>query len=348
MKPTGIVKDNCFLAHKPAEGHVENPGRLEHIDHALKQSELSDSLVSIAPRLASADDILRVHTPDYFRRIAATADNGFCALTPDTHASDGSWHAAMSAVGGLLELVTAVVGGRLANGFALVRPPGHHAEKSRAMGFCLFGNVAIAAMYALETLGLQRVLIVDWDVHHGNGTQHQFENDPRVLFFSIHQYPHFPGTGCFTETGRGPGEGYSINIPIPGAYGDAEYVTLFENLLKPVALAFAPELILVSAGFDTHRLDPMGSMVMSEMGFAGLTRSLMNMAGQCCNGRLVMTLEGGYHLESTSQSVLAVLAELSGLTVCNPATMAMAADLKKCRYAMARCVHVHRPFWSCL
>jgi len=289
-----------------------------------------------------------LHSPEYFEKIAATAGKPLCALTPDTHTSAGSYNAAIRAVGGVFEAVAAVDSGKIKNAFALVRPPGHHAEKSRALGFCLFNNVALAAMFALESLGLKRVLVVDWDVHHGNGTQHFFEDDDRVLFFSVHQYPHFPGTGYFTEIGRGRGEGYTMNIAIPGGYGGAEFAALFERLLRPVALAYAPELILVSAGFDPHALDPMGRMKMTPVGFACLTRSLMDIADQCCGGKLVMALEGGYHLKTLGGSVKAVLNELAGISSCAVSHLVKRANRKKLDYAVSRCVHVHQRFWKCL
>ncbi len=348
MNRTGIIKDTRYLAHRTADGHLENHHRLEAIYAMLKESDMDGRFVQVKPRFAEKKEILTLHTPDYFEKIAATAGEPQNALTPDTHTSAGSYDAALLAVGGLFNAVDAVVSGELTNAFALVRPPGHHAEKSKALGFCLFNNVALAAKFALTYLGFQRVLIVDWDVHHGNGTQHFFEDDDRVLFFSIHQYPHFPGTGFFTETGRGKGEGYTMNIAIPGGYGDAEFVALFEHLLRPVALSYQPELVLVSAGFDTHSLDPMGRMTMTPAGFAGMTRSLMNIADRCCGGKLVLGLEGGYHLETLVASVKAVLNELAGFSSCTISDLVAQADPKKMSYAVSRCVNVHRQYWKCL
>ena len=250
------------------------------------------------------------------------------------------------AAGGLFEAITGVVDGIVDNAFVLARPPGHHAEKSRAMGFCLFNNVALGAAFARKALGLKRVLIVDWDVHHGNGVQHIFEQDPSVFYFSIHQYPLFPGTGVFTETGRGPGEGYTINIPLSRGYGDGEYLLFFDKILWPVAQMFKPELILVSAGFDTHRKDPIGGMRMTANGFAALTRSLMELAETCCHGRLVMTLEGGYHLEALKQSVKAVLREMADQTYTSPTGVLAGANIKKAGPAIFRSIKVHGIYWE--
>ena len=346
MGLTGIVKDIRYLDHRTAEGHLESHLRLDAVYRMLESADMNGRFVVVPARPAGFSELVTLHTPDYVRQVAATEGRDHYALTPDTHTSAGSYQAALLAVGGVMEAVTAVVTGAVTNAFALVRPPGHHAEKSRAMGFCLFNNAALAAVHALDRLGLRRVLLVDWDVHHGNGTQHFFEADDRVLFFSVHQYPHFPGTGFFTETGRGRGEGYTMNVPIPGGYGDAEFTALFERLLRPVALSFAPELILVSAGFDTHARDPMGKMKMTPAGFACLTRSLMQMADACCGGRLVLVLEGGYHLETLGASVKAVLDELSGHTVSDVAGLVRRANPKQVDYAVSRFAHVHRRHWQ--
>jgi acetoin utilization deacetylase AcuC-like enzyme len=216
------------------------------------------------------------------------------------------------AAGGLLELIKAVMEKRLLNGFALVRPPGHHAEHDRAMGFCLFNNVAIGARYAIRNFSLQRVLIVDWDVHHGNGTQNSFYEDSQVLYFSTHRYGFFyPGTGGAREVGKGKGEGFTVNVPLPTGGSDSEYGNIFENFLKPIALEYQPQLILVSAGFDIHHDDPLGGMEVTEKGFARMAQILMGIAESTAQGKLVITLEGGYDVSGQSRSVKAVLKELA-------------------------------------
>mgnify|MGYP001814452219 CR=1 FL=1 len=343
---TGIVKDEIYLAHRPVQGHPESHRRLDAVYQMLDNPEMRSQFVEISSRPARREELLWTHSPEHIERIAATAGHPSQALTADTFTSADSYHAARMAAGGLFEAITGVVDGIVDNAFVLARPPGHHAEKSRAMGFCLFNNVALGAAFARKALGLKRVLIVDWDVHHGNGVQHIFEQDPSVFYFSIHQYPLFPGTGVFTETGRGPGEGYTINIPLSRGYGDGEYLLFFDKILWPVAQMFRPELILVSAGFDTHRKDPIGGMRMTANGFAALTRSLMELAETCCHGRLVMTLEGGYHLEALKQSVKAVLREMADQTYTSPTGVLARANLKKAGPAIFRSIKVNGIYWE--
>jgi len=345
---TGIVRDSRFLDHRTQDGHPENHRRLASIYRMLDNPDMRDRFANIVPRAAAKEELLMAHTPEHLAKIMATQDKECIALTPDTHTSPGSYIAATLAVGGTLQAISMVAAGQLENAFALVRPPGHHAEKSRAMGYCLFNNAALGAMYARNVLGMHRVLIVDWDVHHGNGTQHLFEQDDTVLFFSIHQYPHFPGTGVFTEAGIGTGEGFTVNVPIPKKYGDSEYAAIFEFLLRPIALEFDPELIIVSAGFDIDSSDPLGSMRITPNGFAALTRSLMETAAACCDGKMVLVLEGGYESKTIGAAVKAVLNELSGATVCNVAKIASRANRKKLTFALKRSVNVHRQHWKCL
>jgi acetoin utilization deacetylase AcuC-like enzyme len=345
---TGIVRDPRFMAHVSQDPHWECRQRLEHVYAMLERLEDGWPLVDIEPRVAAEHELRLVHSAPYVRQVAATAGHEPMHLTADTFACTGSYVAAALAAGGVLSAIDAVMEGAAGRAFVLSRPPGHHAEENRAGGFCLFNNLAIGARYARSVRGLGKVLIVDWDVHHGNGIQHIFEHDPSVMYFSTHQYPLFPGTGHFLEVGRGRGEGYTINVPLGKGFGDGEYAALFERLLKPVAMAFAPDLILVAAGFDTHIKDPLGRMKVSEHGFAALTRILMDISAACCGGRLVLALEGGYHHEMLAASVRAVIAELCDRTYTGAQHMAAQADRRRIVPIVQRCVHVLERFWPCL
>ncbi len=348
LNDAGIVKDLKYLDHITGLGHPDSRKRLETLYEMIEEPDMDGCLESIRPRPAEKEEILMNHSAEYLEQVAATDGIEQSSLSADTHTSAGSYQAALLAAGGMFKAVEAVVSGKKKRIFCLQRPPGHHAERGRAMGFCIFNNAALAAHYARNALGLKRVLIVDWDVHHGNGTQHSFECDPSVLFFSTHQFPHYPGTGLITETGLGKGEGYTINVALGKGYGDAEYAAIFERLLKPVAMEFGPEIVIVSAGFDIHKADPLGGMKVGTDGFAVLTRSVMNIADQCCSGRIVFTLEGGYNLGVLRSSVKAVLKEMTGQTASDPERTAAGAKKKKMDYVLKRCLHVHRNFWKCL
>ncbi len=312
MKRTGIVKDRRYLDHVMDPGHPESPARLQEIYQMIEEEEMKGrSLGKVTPRSATREEIERVHSPSYIDLIASTAGKPYVRLDMDTMTCAKSYETALLAAGGLLELIKVVMQGKFNNGFALVRPPGHHAERDKAMGFCIFNNVAIGAQYALNNFSLQRILLVDWDVHHGNGTQHSFYEDPRVLYFSTHRYGFYPGTGAATEVGRGKGEGFTVNVPLSAGTSDTEYGNIFETFLKPIALEYQPQLILVSAGFDIHYNDPLGGMEVSEKGFARMTQILMEIAGATAQGRLVLTLEGGYNVVAQKRAVKAVLEELS-------------------------------------
>jgi len=308
---TGIVTDDAFLAHETGAGHPERPQRLVVISRLLDASARSDWR-PIAARDATDEELVRVHHPEHVALVAATAGRARFAFDADTPCSARSSDAARRAAGGTLAVVDAVMAGDVANGFAFVRPPGHHAEPERAMGFCLFNNVAVAAAHLRSVHGLERVAIVDWDVHHGNGTQDAFYGDPSVLFVSSHQYPFYPGTGAVNEVGRGEGEGFTLNLPFPAGYGDAQYVEAYLEIVEPVLRQFAPQFILVSAGFDAHRRDPLASMEVTEQGFAKLARLVLRTAREVCGDRVVAVLEGGYDLEGLTRSVAAVLEEMRG------------------------------------
>ena len=309
-RKTGIVKDTRYLQHSAGFAHPESPERLAAIYEMLDNPLMSWKFTHIEPREATHKEIETIHSPSYVKFIASTAGQRCVFLDPDTATSPETYEIAKLAVGGVCNAIDEVMEGKVDNAFAFVRPPGHHAEKDAAKGFCVFNNIAIGAMHAILKHGLKKILIVDWDLHHGNGTQHSFFNDPRILYFSTHQYPYYPGTGDVLEIGRGPGEGYTVNVPLREGAGDASFVAIFRRILQPVALEYKPDLILLSAGFDIYFQDPLGGMRVTPEGFAAMMRVLLNIADVCCQGRLVAVLEGGYHVSGLTRSVKAVLEEM--------------------------------------
>jgi acetoin utilization deacetylase AcuC-like enzyme len=308
----GVLRDPVFLLHSAGAGHVESPERLRAIDAMLQRFPLKECLLELPARDATREELCWVHDESYVRGIEQTAGRLYTELDPDTSTNEHSYAAAARAAGGVISSVEACVNGGLAGAFALARPPGHHAEAGFAMGFCLFNNVAVASQYALRRLGMDRVLIFDWDVHHGNGTMHAFYDTNRVLYASVHEYPHYPGSGRIDEIGVGPGAGYTVNVPLPAGQGDADYEAVIRRVLRPIALQYQPQLIIVSAGFDVARGDPLGGMRVSAEGFARMTELLLALSSACCPGRLVFALEGGYDLGALAAGVSAVLETLAG------------------------------------
>jgi acetoin utilization deacetylase AcuC-like enzyme len=303
MGKTIIIKDDRYLQHITSEGHPENHHRLETIYSILREEEMNSLFTEVAPKGATKEELALIHAPAYIERIEKTAGHAHTMLDPDTHTSSGSWEAAILAAGGVVKALDFLVEGKADNGFALVRPPGHHAEASRAMGFCLFNNIAIGAKYLLSKRKHQKILIVDWDLHHGNGTQNAFYDSPEVLYFSIHQFPFYPGSGHFEEIGEAEGRGFTINVPLPGGQGDEDYSKIFEEILAPITEDYRPECVLVSAGYDTYYLDPLGAMRVTPQGFFCLASMLVDLAGKYCEGKILFALEGGYHLQGTAESV---------------------------------------------
>jgi acetoin utilization deacetylase AcuC-like enzyme len=308
---TGYVYDEIFLKHNLL-GHPENRTRLEQTMALLETTGLLARLTPIPARPATREELTRVHHPAYIDQVQAISERGGGYLDPDTYTNADSYQAALMAAGGLIEATLAVIDGRVNNAFALVRPPGHHAMPSHGMGFCLFGNVVIAAQAARLDRNLDRVLIVDFDVHHGNGTQEAFSSNPQVLYVSTHQYPYYPGTGAAREIGRGEGEGTVVNMPLSPGAGDQVFRQLYQQVFIPVARRFAPDLILVSAGFDAHWDDPLAGLGLSLAGYAWITRTLVSLAEELCGGRIVFTLEGGYHLDVLSHGILNTFHTLLG------------------------------------
>lgn len=348
MATIGLVKDKRYLNHQTGAGHPEAPQRLEAVYQELHSLETNRCIIAVPSIPMQEQDLLNVHAPEYLRLLKSTAGQALHAISADTHVSEKSYAAALLAAGGVQQAIEAVFKGYVEAGFVLARPPGHHAEKSRAMGYCLLNNVALGAHFALKNLGLKRILLIDWDVHHGNGTQHAFENSAEVAFFSIHQGRLFPGTGFFTESGYGPGEGYTINVPLPSGYGDAEYAAIFHLLLEPIAQEFEPQLVLVSAGFDAHKLDPIGRMTMTDQGFAALVHSVRKIADTYCNGRYVLTLEGGYHIAALSDCIIASILAMIEDEINPHKHLIQSAHRKKVAFAMDRSIGVHKRYWKIL
>lgn len=310
---TGIVSDKRYLNHDMGPYHVESPARLKAIYEMIEAEPAFSALVKIPAREAEEKEIELVHHPAYINQVKETRGKSRVILDPDTSTCPLSYDTARLAVGGVIEAVRQVMAGKVANAFALIRPPGHHAEAGRAMGFCLFNNVAIAARWLLKEYGLRRILIVDWDLHHGNGTQHAFWKEKEVLYFSTHQFPYYPGTGYWDEVGAAEGEGYTFNVPLSPGKGDKEYLFIFQEILTPLAMRYSPQFILVSAGFDIYAGDPLGGMMATAAGMAALVSRVMLLAEQTAQGRLVLVLEGGYSLEGLRSGVKEILYQLAGI-----------------------------------
>lgn len=302
MKKVGFVYDDVLLGHEPPDWHPDSPERLTSIINALKTSGLRDKLISIAPRQASLEDLARIHTARYIDLIR---NSGSGEMDPDTYLSEGTLKAALYAAGAVMEAVEQCKQGVIERAFCAIRPPGHHAEADQGMGFCIFNNVAIGAHYA-RSIGYERVCIIDFDAHHGNGTQHIFEEDDRVFYFSTHQYPYYPETGRDEERGKGKGVGYTYNVPILAGSGNKEYLAVYLDILPGVVSRFAPDLILVSAGYDIHVRDPHANIRVSHEGIHGIVRGILS----ACDCPMVFVLEGGYDLPSLSESVQITIEEM--------------------------------------
>jgi acetoin utilization deacetylase AcuC-like enzyme len=305
MKRVGFVNDEVLLRHEPPVWHPDSKDRLATIHSTLMASSLWPDLVLLKPRRAGDDDIARVHTREYLGKIR---NFGAGELDPDTYLSAGSFEAALHAAGAVMEAIEQCRKGTIGRAFCAIRPPGHHAEADRGMGFCLFNNIAIGARYAL-TLGYERVFIIDFDAHHGNGTQHIFEEDDTVFYFSTHQHPYYPETGKDMERGRGRGAGFTYNMPVAAGSGNKDYIYIYQNILPSIIHRFNPDLVLVSAGYDIHVNDPHANIRVTHEGIRAIVRSILHScAGPPCPA--VFVLEGGYDLPSLAESVLITVEEM--------------------------------------
>ena len=315
-----LLSDERMEDHIASHGHPERPQRLQAIERKLLAAPI-EGIIRGRPGPAPRHAVERVHGSAHIDHIESVRGKTTW-LDGDTGVSPASTDAAWLAAGAAIEVVDALCDARADRAFAFVRPPGHHAESSRAMGFCFFNNIAIAARHAIAERGVERVLIVDWDVHHGNGTQHAFYGDDQILVFNAHRFPYYPGTGAVEQDGIGRGEGFNVNVPLPGGLGDGDYGAIFRDLLVPVAETFNPDLVLVSAGYDAHRDEPLADMMVSHEGFAAICAIVTGIADRCAGGRIGLCLEGGYDLDGLARSVHASIQVLSGASaeISSPAT----------------------------
>ncbi len=346
---TVVVKDEIFLEHDPGFGHPESPNRLRAIYSRLEGGDVKPLYQVLSPRMATREELAWNHSPSYIERIARTAGVSHYQLDPDTSTSERSWEAACNAVGGVFNALDSIFKEDFFNGFALIRPPGHHAEREHAMGFCLFNNIALGAHYCVRQLGCKKVLIVDWDLHHGNGTQRSFYEENKVLYFSTHQFPYYPGTGAAFECGAGSGEGFTVNCPMSPGLGNEHFASVFNRLLEPITRQFQPDIILCSAGFDVYKDDPLGGMQVDTNGFAFMATKLLDLAEELCNGRLLFCLEGGYDLHGLSEGVAAVLRAIAKKL--DKDEMKIVEDLKEADLrieGLEEAINIQKRYWSSL
>ncbi|MBI4431213.1 MAG: histone deacetylase [Candidatus Omnitrophica bacterium] len=311
---TAIVYDQRYLLHDPGSFHPENQERLARTWKHLESQNWFSQLEKVAPNPADISWIAEIHSSDYVNRAEKAIQRGDPYLDClDVGISEKSYEVALLAVGGALKIADQVMSGAVKNAFGLLRPPGHHAERDLAMGFCIFNNIAVVAQYLRRKHGVQKILILDWDVHHGNGTQHIFEADPDVFYISLHQHPFYPGTGAAHETGTGKGKGATLNCPMPAGAGDKEYETVFCEKILPKANEFKPDVVLISAGFDAHKDDPLAQICLTTEFFGWMTARVMEIAEKHAGGKIISLLEGGYHLQQLPLSVAKHLRVLAGL-----------------------------------
>lgn len=340
--PLLLITSERFAEHTPPPGHPERPERADVMD-AVAAEWRREGGTTVEPRAATLEELARVHTPAYLEEIASTSGRA-TALDPDTYTSPESHDIALLAAGAAIDAARYAYDGR-GPAAAFVRPPGHHAERDRAMGFCLYNNAAVAAADALAR-GARRVAVVDIDVHHGNGTQWMFYNDPRVLYVSTHQFPYYPGTGAATEVGHGEGAGYTLNVPLEVGATDADYWRVYDGAIGPAIERYAPDLVIVSAGFDAHERDPLAGMRVTTDGYGAIVARLRTAAQQACDGRIAAVTEGGYHLSALAECLGVMLEELQGGR--SPISFKPSGTSERAKAALAMVRAAQKPYWPAI
>jgi acetoin utilization deacetylase AcuC-like enzyme len=346
MQPLLVVKDERYALHLEKVPHLESPRRFRAIQEALEAPTLQGKWLEVKPREATEEELAWVHTREYIERVAGSAGKKLTSFDLDTQASELSYEVARLGVGGVFSLLDDILGGKGKRGFACIRPPGHHAEADKAMGFCLFNNVALGARYLQERHGMNKVMIIDIDLHHGNGIQNIFYDTDRVLYASMHHFPSYPGTGKFGEVGSGKGEGFTVNIPLGKGQGDEEFARIVYFVLNPIAQAFQPEFILVACGFDLYEHDRLGAMRVTPDGYGLITFFLLAIAEKVCRGRIAFIMEGGYSLRGIRECGYRVLQELCGVSNVDPKRLdKIVGSSPRKVFAMSKVMEVQSKYW---
>ncbi|UCF83723.1 MAG: histone deacetylase [Desulfobacteraceae bacterium] len=349
MQPVLVINDERFTQHLEHVPHLESARRVKAIRSVLKDPSLDGKWSEAVPRLASKDELALVHTADHIERIAQTAGKPLASFDLDTQTSPKSYDVARLGVGAVFVLLDEIWNGNARRGFACIRPPGHHAEPDKAMGFCLFNNVALGARYLKEYYSVERVMIVDIDVHHGNGIQSAFYDTDEVLYVSMHQFPCYPGTGNFGEGGKGRGEGFTVNVPLGKGHRDSDFAGITYYMLNPLAQAYHPEIILVSCGFDLYMHDPLGGMKVTAEGYSLITFFLLDIAEKVCNGRIAFIMEGGYSLKGLKECGLRVMQELCDVpTLTKKQIEKVTGNAARKLSAVKKVIEIQKEYWKIL
>jgi acetoin utilization deacetylase AcuC-like enzyme len=349
MQPLIIIKDDRFTQHLENVPHLENAGRVKAIQSVFNNPSLKGKWIEAIPRLASVEELALVHTSDHIERIAQSSGKPLASFDLDTQTTAKSYDVARLGVGSVFSLLDEIWSGKAGRGFACIRPPGHHAEPDKAMGFCLFNNVALGARYLKENYSVGRVMIVDIDVHHGNGIQSAFYNTDDVLYVSLHQFPFYPGTGNFGEVGQGKGEGYTVNVPLGKGHGNRDFAGIIYYLLNPLAEEYHPEIILVSCGFDLYQHDRLGGMYVTPEGYALMTFFLLDIAQKVCDGRIAFIMEGGYSLKGIRECGLRVMQELCEVpTLTRDRIEKVTRNASKRLSAIEKVIEIQKKYWKTL